>query len=120
MRKLEIILMGVEFHITRAELWAENDDDQISSEEWLNIINSDPELSLYPISGEFHAIWNGDGSDGKDWLDWSGGNISTKWPPTPLYRKMLQIAQELNAKVMDDNGTIYKTSDAWQFPPKAG
>lgn len=111
--------MGVEFHITRAEYWAENDDDQISCDEWLDIINNDPELSLSPRSGEFHAIWNGDGSDGEDWLDWSGGNISTKWPPTPLYRKMLQISQKLNAKVMDDNGTIYETPDAWQFDPKS-
>jgi hypothetical protein len=31
---------------------------------------------------------------------------------------MLQIAQKLNAKVMDDNGTIYETPDAWQFTPK--
>ncbi|WP_353887881.1 hypothetical protein [uncultured Pantoea sp.] len=112
-------MMGVEFHITRAEYWAENDDDQISSEEWLKIISSDPELSLNPRSGEFHAIWNGDGSDGEDWLDWSGGNIYTKWPPTPLYRKMLLISQKLNAKVMDDDGTIYETSDDWQYNPKS-
>lgn len=111
--------MGVEFHITRAEYWAENDDDQISSDEWLDIINNDPELSLSQISGEFHTIWNGEGSDGEDWLEWSEGNISTKWPPTPLYRKMLQISQKLNAKVMDDDGTIYETPDAWQYDPKS-
>lgn len=111
--------MGVEFHITRAEFWAENDDNQISSDEWLNIINSDPELSLSPRNGEFNAIWNGDGSDGEDWLDWSGGNIYTKWPPSPLYRKMLQISQKLNAKVMDDDGTIYETPDAWQYDNKS-
>ncbi|WP_338139442.1 hypothetical protein [Pantoea ananatis] len=110
--------MGVEFHITRAEFWAENDDNQISSDEWLNIINNDPELSLSPGNGEFNAIWNGDGSDGEDWLDWSKGNIYTKWPPTPLYRKMLQISQELNAKVMDDDGTLYETPNAWQFDPE--
>ncbi len=111
--------MGVEFHITRAEFWAENDDNQISSDEWFNIINSDPELSLSPRNGEFNAIWNGGGSDGEDWLDWSEGNIYTKWPPTPLYRKMLQISHKLNAKVMDDDGTIYETPDAWQYNPKS-
>lgn len=111
--------MGVEFHITRAEFWAENDDNQISSDEWLNIINSDPELSHSPRNGELNAIWNGDGSDGEDWLDWSEGNIYTKWPPTPLYRKMLQISQKLNAKVMDDDGTIYETPDAWQYDYKS-
>lgn len=111
--------MGVEFHITRAEFWAENDDYQISADEWLDIINSDPELSLSPESGEFHAIWNGERSDGEDWLEWFQGNISTKWPPTSLYRKMLQISQKLNAKVMDDNGTVYETPDAWHYDPKS-
>lgn len=111
--------MGVEFHITRAELWAENDDNKISSDEWLKIINSDPELILSSRSGEFHAIWNGYDSDGEDWLDWSGGNIYTKWPPTPLYWKMLQISQKLNAKVMHDDGTVYETPGAWQYDPKS-
>ena len=32
--------MGVEFHITRAEFWADNDDAQITSDEWLHYINS--------------------------------------------------------------------------------
>lgn len=85
--------MGVEFHITRAEYWAENNDNQISSDEWLNIINSDPELGLPPKNGEYNAIWNWENSDGEVWLDWSGGNIYTKWPPTPLYRKMLLISK---------------------------
>lgn len=111
--------MGVEFHITRAEFWAENDDDKISSDEWLDVINSDPELSLSPKGGEFHTIWQGEGSDGEDWLEWFEGNIKTKWPPTPLYRKMLQISEKLNAKVMDDDGTVYETPDAWQYDPKS-
>ncbi|MEN4519414.1 hypothetical protein [Pantoea agglomerans] len=110
--------MGVEFHITRADFWAENDDEQISSDEWLDIVNNDPELSLSTQSGEFHAIWSGEGSDGEDWLDWSEGNIKTKWPPSPLYRKMLQISQKLNARVMDDDGTLYEGPDDWQYDPK--
>lgn len=111
--------MGVEFHITRAEFWTENDDDQISSDEWLNIINEDPELSLFPKHGEFHAVWNGEGAEEGAWLDWSAGNIEAKWPNTALYRKMLQIAQKLQAKVMDDDGTLYETPDAWQYDPKS-
>jgi len=112
--------MGVEFHITRADFWAENDDEQISSDEWLDIVNNDPELSLSTQNGEFHAIWSGEGSDGEDWLDWSEGNIKTKWPPSPLYRKMLQISQKLYARVMDDDGTLYEGPDDWQYDPKPG
>ncbi|WP_370581424.1 hypothetical protein [Pantoea sp. PNT02] len=111
--------MGVEFHITRAEYWAENDEDQISSDEWLDIINNDPELSLYTKHGEYHAIWNGEGAEEGAWLDWSAGNIETKWPNTALYRKMFQISEKLKAKVMDDEGRLYETLDAWQYDPKS-
>lgn len=51
--------MGVEFHITRAEFWADNDDAQITSDEWLHYINSDNELSRYIINGDYHALWSG-------------------------------------------------------------
>jgi hypothetical protein len=110
--------MGVNFHITRAEFWAENSDNQISSEEWLDLIKKDPELNLDQKNGEYHTIWNGEASDGEAWLDWFEGNVMTKWPDTALYRKMLQISQKLNAKVMDDEGTLYETPDAWQYEPK--
>lgn len=111
--------MGVEFHITRADYWAENDDNIISSDEWLEIINNDSELSLYTKHGDFHAVWNGEGAEEGDWLEWSAGNIETKWPSTALYRKMLQISEKLKAKVMDDEGTLYETLDAWQYDPKS-
>lgn len=46
--------MSVEFHITRAEFWAENEDAQITADEWLNYINNDNELSRYIINGDYH------------------------------------------------------------------
>lgn len=48
--------MGVEFHITRAEFWADNDDAQITADEWLNYINNDNELSRHIINGDYHAL----------------------------------------------------------------
>ncbi|MNS13490.1 hypothetical protein ACB496_08840 [Lelliottia nimipressuralis] len=109
--------MGVEFHITRAEFWADNDDEQITAEEWLDYINSDNELSRYIINGDYHALWSGPSLHGEPWLDWSAGNIYTKWPDTYLYRKMLEIAKHLNALVMDDDGTIYSNESQWEYDP---
>lgn len=43
--------MGVEFHITRAEFWVDNDDAQISADEWLNYINNDNELHMMTFGG---------------------------------------------------------------------
>lgn len=42
--------MGIEFYITRAEFWADNDDTQITSDEWLSYINSDNELRKRRLS----------------------------------------------------------------------
>jgi hypothetical protein len=109
--------MGVEFHITRAENWFENEEVQITAEEWLQYIASDSELKLHTENGEYYAIWLGKSKYEEPWFDWSSGNIYTKWPDTALYRKMLQIAEKLNAKVQDDDVTVYLSADDWEFDP---
>jgi len=109
--------VGIEFHITRAEFWADNDDAQISADEWLNYINNDNELSRDGINGDYHALWSGPSSYEDSWLDWNAGNIYTKWLDTYLYRKMLEIAKHLNAQVMDDDGTIYSDESQWEYDP---
>jgi hypothetical protein len=109
--------MGVEFHITRAEFWAENEGQQITSNEWLDLVNADSELTLDKKNGEFYVVWHGQSAYEEPWLEWSDGNIYTKWPDTHLYRKMLQIAAALNARVMDDDGTIYSGPNDWEYVP---
>lgn len=109
--------MGVELHITRAEFWAENSDQFISSEEWIDLVNSDPELEILRKNGEFFAIWKGESEYDEPWLQWFEGNISTKWPDTALYNKMLEIASKLNAHVQDDDGTNYPEDAQWKFSP---
>lgn len=48
--------MGVEFHITRAECWFDSESNPISSDEWLALVEQDPELKINAINGEFNAI----------------------------------------------------------------
>jgi hypothetical protein len=109
--------MGVELHITRAEFWAENDDSPITAEEWLSYIGTDPELSLDRSCGEYFARWSGPSACGEPWLEWFQGNISTKWPDTALYLKMLQVAQALGASVQDDEGAFYPEAGDWEYHP---
>jgi hypothetical protein len=111
--------MGVEFHITRAEFWAENESSPISADEWLSYVASDPELSLDQTNGKFFARWAGPSAYEEPWLDWSQGNIIAKWPDTALYIKMLRIAEVLRAQVQDDEGTVYKSPGDWQFDPRS-
>ena len=107
--------MGVEFYITRADFWAENDDAQITSEEWLSCVDGDDELRIDTRNGDYHALWLWPSRNDEPWLDWSAGNIYTTWPDTGLYRKMLKLATRLNAKVMDEGGTVYSDESDWEY-----
>jgi hypothetical protein len=110
--------MGVELYITRAEFWAENDACQITTAEWLDYVARDSEFRLDPRNGKYFAQWLGKSEYDEPWLDWFQGNVSTKWPDTALYNKMLQVASALGAKVQDDNGTVYSSVGDWVFSPK--
>jgi hypothetical protein len=110
--------MGVELHITRAPLWCENETAQITAEEWLAYVSKDPELRPWPENGPYFARWLGASAYEEPWLDWSQGNISTKWPDTALFQKMLSVAAALGAHVQDDDGETYSSPTDWQFDPR--
>lgn len=99
--------MGYDFHITRRNDWYDEGAD-ISADEWLKYVESDPELSIDESNGKYFAIWK------EDWLDWRRGEIYTKNPRRKLVEKMIQIANQLNAKVQGDEGEVY--IDSSQVP----
>jgi len=99
--------MGYDFHITRADPWWENDDRPIPRDEWLKIVEGDPELRLDPANGPCFARWLGDSELDNPWLDWADGRIFTKNPNETLLEKMLQIARRLGANVLGDDGEPY-------------
>jgi hypothetical protein len=109
--------MGVEFYVTRADHWADNEGKEITVEEWLAYVASDPELKLDPRYGTHLAYWLGKSKYDEPWLAWLQGNINTKWPDTALYRKMLKIASALGARVQDHNGIVYMKYSDWCFEP---
>jgi hypothetical protein len=100
--------MGYDFHITRAEDWSDRSQARITSEEWLAVVRSDPELRLDPQNGHYFAIWidTETGSD-KGWFDWFDGDIFTKNPDVRLLAKMLALAARLHATVQGDDGEVY-------------
>ncbi len=55
----------------------------------------------------YFALWSGSFEYPDPWFDWAQGNIYTKNPDEPILRKMLQIAQHLNAFVQGDEGEVY-------------
>ncbi|MFH5070956.1 hypothetical protein ACHHY8_21820 [Enterobacter cloacae complex sp. 2024EL-00215] len=99
--------MGWELHIIRTDNWFDSASNPISSEEWLQLVDDDNELSIDRKNGEFFAIWSGQSEHDEPWLDWNDGRISTKHPDEALYCKMLQIADKLNAVVVDEDDHKY-------------
>jgi hypothetical protein len=100
--------MGYNLHITRRKDWSSHGND-ITAQEWLSYVESDPELTLSRQSGEYFAIWDGKSKSVSRWLDWHKGNIYTKNPEESLIDKMVAIAAVLHAEVHGDDGEIYRS-----------
>jgi hypothetical protein len=100
--------MGYDLHITRAKRWIDSESRPISAEEWLAIVEGDPELRLAGTNGAYFAYWNVPaGKDDGEWLDWHGGEIFSKHPSEALIEKMVQIARELGGTVQGDDDEVY-------------
>lgn len=109
--------MGYDLHITRRDDWSDEGSD-ITAEEWLQYVRSDPELKITGTNGPCHAVWSGRSEHSEPWLDWASGQIYTKNPDSPLIDKMISIAEQLGATVQGDDGEIYdeKSSDSHAVP----
>jgi hypothetical protein len=104
--------MSYELHITRADFWAENDGYEISSGEWLALIEADAELTRDDRNGPWFAVLGTSGDDNTTrCLDWFEGNINAGYPDRALFEKMLQIAGKLDATVQGDDGDVYTRAD---------
>lgn len=118
--------MGYDIHITRQENWFDEDaNKKISLDEWKSFLVNDPEMRLdnfaeavttsgdqIRVESDGLAVWtkySGNGLDGNfAWFDYSNGNIVCKNPDDEIIKKMLDIAQRLNAKVQGDEGELYE------------
>jgi len=99
--------VGYDLHITRRKNWSDR-GAEISAQEWLALVRQDPELRLKPENGPYFALWNGPSELEEPWLDWSDGQICSKYPDAALIEKMVHIARQLGATVQGDDGEIYE------------
>jgi hypothetical protein len=67
--------MGYDLRITRALDWGANKGREISTEEWLAVVQEDDDLTADPASGPF-AVRYGESR----WFDWYEGNVFTTDP----------------------------------------
>ncbi len=119
--------MGYELHIIRKNDY-ENDEEEssITLEEWLQYVADDAELQLtngyqmnipnIDISWKDvpgFTLWGAHPENkpmGSLWFNFWRGAISTKNPDEETIRKMLSIAEALNAKVQGDDNEYYDHS----------
>ena len=119
--------MGYDVHITRKEDWSDEDGPDIAIDEWLSLVNGDPEMrldgfaetqtaegSLVRMESAGLSVWtaySGHEEDGnKAWFDYHSGGITVKNPDKEILIKMWQLAQQLSATVQGDEGEQYDQS----------
>ena len=107
--------MGYDLYITRKRNWFDDNGPAISRDEWLAIVESDPELSLRPNDEFLTANWNGDCKYPDPWFSYcaTATAIETKNPDEPIIAKMLELAARLGARVQGDEGEVYVTPTEW-------
>lgn len=106
--------MGYDIHITRRKHWAEDGDD-ITAEEWLEYVQSDPDFRLDPRNGPYHAEGTEDSPIADEWLDWHRGAVYSKYPNAAMVDKMVVIANHFGGIVQGDEGEVYTKGE--QFDP---
>src|SRR5262245_49815870 len=100
--------MGYDLHITRSSNgWFNNKGCEIAADEWLAVVEQDPELRLAGYNGRYFALWSGKSKYPDPWFDWSRGNIQTKNPDPPVIAKAIALAVKLDAHVEGDDGERY-------------
>lgn len=112
--------VGYDVHITRRDDWWDKEGVAISAGEWNAIVAADPAMETVgradaaTLQGEAIrydspglAIWSRSGSD-PAWFDLRGGNIVVKSPDEATLRKMIELAEHLDAKVQGDEGELYE------------
>ena len=115
--------MGYDVHITRAAHWSESESAPITLDEWLAVVNSDPEMRLDGVahvatpSGTLRytnpglAVWTAYSEHGVDgtkvWFDHRLGMIVVKGPNEEIVGKMKRLAARLSARVFGDEGEEY-------------
>lgn len=106
-------LMGYDLRITRAIDWSENQTQEISVEEWRDVIAGDTDLVADPSNGPYAVRF----AESR-WLDWFEGNILSTDPDHATVAKMLEIASTLSGTVQGDDGEFYDSASQWSRAPK--
>jgi len=102
--------VGYDIHITRKELWSDEDGPAIPEDEWRKFIETDADLQLDTatrcVMGDTEMVFATFGGE-PGVFGWYQGEITTKNPEREVIQKAVQMAERLGAKVQGDDGEVY-------------
>lgn len=112
--------MGYDLHVTKAEHWTEAEQSPIEMSAWLSLVASDPELAVSPhasydreveekVERANAVLWRGHPEEEVP-LWFEAGEITAKNPDDATIVKLLEIAHGLQARVIGDDGEVYRRS----------
>jgi hypothetical protein len=109
--------MGYEVHIVRLNDFDNSEEESnIQIDEWKDLVNNDKELTWQQYSGvegetDFeYCYWLSHpeiDESNRPWFHFFRGSISTKWTDIACLWKLLQMAENLNARLRGDDGEYY-------------
>jgi hypothetical protein len=99
-------LMNSTVHITRADDYRSNAGSEISEEEWLRVVEMDPELVPVPQHGRHAVKWAAHPDRHDQLLEWSAGNIVIRAVDEDLIQKLETVAARLAARVQLVDGDM--------------
>ncbi|HEX7134294.1 MAG TPA: hypothetical protein VF228_17090 [Iamia sp.] len=110
--------MGYDLHITRTDDWTQSADDPITLDEWLALasasvhVEEDGRVTGGDVT-PFHLVADPDGPN----LYWyEDGRVVVRGVETSSFPHLVDLAAELGAKVVGDDGEHYRT-DGTTFEP---
>jgi hypothetical protein len=100
--------MGYELRITRRPEWFQGEQWPIGLDEWLRIVEQDPDLVLQESGLPGYVVWTAWSQGGLHPPMWhSEGCVVSSAAETQVVCKMHQIAERLGGRVVGDDGEEY-------------
>ena len=102
--------MSIYVFVTRRADPLKSDGAEISREEWTELVENDPDLSLedpdnrFPADKTIYAVWKTYPGGYPAWFGLSGGNIEVKGMDDVLLAKFRIFARKLGARVVSEEG----------------
>ncbi|MQY15802.1 hypothetical protein SRB5_59930 [Streptomyces sp. RB5] len=103
--------MGYIVHITRRANWWDEHGPDISTREWEDVVDVDPDLVMIPMPEggwtDGPPRWIAVLGGGAEAMAWQSGSVMARYPSDVMIAKMVVVARALGARVQGDDGEFY-------------